>query len=159
MAFPPQYRKPPGLPSIVVPGSDRFSRHPFDMNLSSTPAMSIPGGESRDDSVPPPLPPPRFLPMEGAPYPPYPVKKEPEYKHSMSASSGYGSLESRFPPYPVKTESDYKHSISSSSGYGSLESRYQDEQKQQNYQHDYQRRPSFQSHSDEGYASYASTDR
>lgn len=106
MAFPPQHREPPpGLPSIRVPVSaDHFRRHAHshlndDMPFGRSVAMSIPGIEVREDA-PPPLPPPRMLPMEGAPYETYEHKKNKrEYGHSISSSSaasGYGSMDSSF---------------------------------------------------------------
>lgn len=64
-----------------------------------SPAMSIPGNELRND-VPPALPPPRILPMEGAPT--YDAlehrRQKREYGNSISSSahSGYGSMDSSF---------------------------------------------------------------
>ncbi|KAI5461977.1 hypothetical protein BGZ63DRAFT_413461 [Mariannaea sp. PMI_226] len=53
----------PSLPSIRVPGAEGFRSHGglHDRTYSSSIAMPIPGLEMQSD-VPPPLPPPRFLP-------------------------------------------------------------------------------------------------
>src|SRR5262245_58892361 len=99
MAFPPQYREPaPALPSIIVPHADhRFRGHP-DIPYSRSAAMSIPGIEPRDE-VPPPLPPPRILPLDGAPTAPHPEDMRDRGDYATSAASytsGYGSLASSF---------------------------------------------------------------
>lgn len=65
MAAPPQYIDGGGLPSMSMFKDSK--RDPFRPSVFSSrhaqpsPAMSIPGTHDRDD-VPPPLPPPRFLP-------------------------------------------------------------------------------------------------
>ncbi|KAK5989488.1 hypothetical protein PT974_11011 [Cladobotryum mycophilum] len=135
MAFPPQYRDAPPLPSIAVPmsGADRFKEH--GVPFSRSPAMSIPGLDTRIDA-PPPLPPPKVLPFGEVPTPRPDFKKERNYPHGSSTSS-------------------FAHGSSSSfaSGYGSMSPNYLDER------HGFKRRDISSLMSDEGYSSYASSER
>jgi hypothetical protein len=105
MAFPPQYREPPPeLPSIRTPGADPFrTSHYQDVPFSRSPAVSIPGVEHRVDAAPPPLPPPRILPFEGAPD----MREKRGYDHSFpSGGSGYGSMDSALADRPVLKRRD-----------------------------------------------------
>lgn len=58
MAYPPSYREvTPALPSIIVPGGGRVSSRHHDVGFGRSPAMPIPGIDSKT-FAPPPLPPP-----------------------------------------------------------------------------------------------------
>lgn len=90
----------PSLPSIRVPGADGFRNHashhdrPFG---SSSLAMSIPGIDETQNNVPPPLPPPRYLPgTEPANLPPDMRGKRDFGPNTASFASGYGSMASSF---------------------------------------------------------------
>ncbi|QPG98496.1 hypothetical protein C2857_007667 [Epichloe festucae Fl1] len=94
MAFPPQRREPPPtLPSILSSGPGSYRRNNHDMSFSGSPAISIPGLQSQDN-VPPPLPPPRYLPfLEIAAHPEHSKKEPRDYGHPASpVPSGYGSM-------------------------------------------------------------------
>jgi hypothetical protein len=126
MAYPPSYREmAPPLPSIVVPGGDRYASS-HDMSFPPSNAMAIPGIEHHHH-VPPPLPPPPE-PFGRTPRHPDDIKRE---RRDLSRGESFAST------------------YSSMAG-----SSFADE------------RPSFKrrdtggtSTGDEGYASYASTDR
>ncbi|EHK46928.1 uncharacterized protein TrAtP1_010461 [Trichoderma atroviride] len=131
MAFPPQYREaPPALPSIIVPGSGA-NRYRDDLTFSRSPAMAIPGMDTRDD-VPPPLPPPRVLPFGDAP-----TQYRDDSKDKKESSRG----------------SSFASRSSLASGYGSMSPCHLEERP------GYRRREAGSINSDEGYASYASTER
>ncbi|QUC16322.1 uncharacterized protein UV8b_00563 [Ustilaginoidea virens] len=91
MAFPPQYREtPPSLPSILSAGPGHYRRH-HDMAFSGSPAISIPGLDTKDD-VPPPLPPPRHPFLDSA-HAEDSSKGVRELGHFVpSIGSGYGSM-------------------------------------------------------------------
>ncbi|KAL7809226.1 hypothetical protein V8C26DRAFT_272066 [Trichoderma gracile] len=132
MAFPPQYREaPPSLPSIIVPGSGANRYRDQGIPFSRSPAMAIPGMDMRDD-VPPPLPPPRHLPFGEAPTQ---YRDEAKDKRDFSRGSSFASRSSF------------------ASGYGSMSPALLDERS------GYKRRETGSINSDEGYASYASTER
>ncbi|KAM5352858.1 hypothetical protein ACJ41O_005580 [Fusarium nematophilum] len=99
MAFPPQFREPaPALPSIIVPSGDRFRSHAshHEMPFGRSPAMSIPGIQTPDD-VPPPLPPPRYVPGPDQPHHPEDMREKRDYSHGTgSFASGYGSMNSSY---------------------------------------------------------------
>lgn len=95
---PPRYREPVGgPPPIYIESSNHFDRfrnsgrpHAYASRFSPTLAsipMSIP--ESRqsieDDHAPPPLPPPRFVPLGGPPPHAYPESLN---RHSRNPSGG-----------------------------------------------------------------------
>ncbi|KJZ79719.1 hypothetical protein HIM_01188 [Hirsutella minnesotensis 3608] len=95
MAFPPQYREPPPtLPSIIAPGNGRYRGH-HDIHFGRSPAMSIPGLESKED-VPPPLPPPRVLPFGELPRSAEESRRDHHWRGhpAPSFTSGYGSMSS-----------------------------------------------------------------
>ena len=98
MAFPPQYMEPaPALPSIIVPPpGDRYRSHAshHELPFGRSPAMSIPGIQATDN-VPPPLPPPRYIP--GPDQPPHPEDKRDNREHAHGYfASGYGSMNSSY---------------------------------------------------------------
>lgn len=93
--------------------------------------MAIPGMDMRDD-VPPPLPPPRHLPFGEAPTQ---YREEVKDKRDFSRGSSFASRSSF------------------ASGYGSMSPALVDERS------GYKRRETGSINSDEGYASYASTER
>ncbi|KAK7426262.1 hypothetical protein QQZ08_007292 [Neonectria magnoliae] len=112
MAFP--------LPSIRVPGADSFRSHanhhdsPFG---SGSLAMSIPGIEPTND-VPPPLPPPRYLPgAEPTHLPPDMRDKRDFGPGPASFASGYGSMASSFaeerPSYQRRDIGGFRNSFAS----------------------------------------------
>lgn len=132
MAFPPQFREVPApLPSIVVPGNGANRFRDQGIPFSRSPAMAIPGIETRDD-VPPPLPPPRNLPFGDAP-----TQFRDDFKDKRDFSRG----------------SSFASRSSFASGYGSMSPCHMDDRQ------GYERRGTGSITSDEGYASYASTDR
>ncbi|KAL7793844.1 hypothetical protein V8C37DRAFT_79603 [Trichoderma ceciliae] len=132
MAFPPQYREaPPPLPSIIVPGSGANRYRDQGIPFSRSPAMAIPGIETRDD-VPPPLPPPQILPFGEVPTQ---FRDDMEDKREFSRGSSFASRSSF------------------ASGYGSMSPCHLGERP------GYKRRDTGSINSDEGYASYASTER
>lgn len=87
-APPSRYREPPGLPapsiyietssSTSASGRYRSSEQPDSYGAySSSVARSIPGAPDPNDAVPPPLPPPRYFPVDN---PAHPVdREEPAY--------------------------------------------------------------------------------
>ncbi|CAM1500431.1 Fc.00g095930.m01.CDS01 [Cosmosporella sp. VM-42] len=97
MAYPPQYREPaPALPSIRVPSADSFRHHAshHDIPFGSSPAMSIPGIKTQDN-VPPPLPPPRYVPGTEPPLHSDDMRERRDYGHGpASFLSNYGSMTS-----------------------------------------------------------------
>lgn len=93
--------------------------------------MAIPGMDSRDD-VPPPLPPPRVLPFGDAPT---------QYRDDLKDKRDYSR------------GSSFASRSSLASGYGSMSPCHLDERP------GYRRRETGSINSDEGYASYASTER
>jgi hypothetical protein len=130
MAFPPQYREPPpSLPRLLSSGPGRYNIHHPDMRFSGSPAISIPGLDTKDD-VPPPLPPPRHLPGLDSPV------VHPE--ELRTGSRGYSQSGS-----------------SMQSGYGSM---YvgQSTEERPNYK---RRDTGSSTNGDEGYASYTSAER
>ncbi|KAH0527155.1 hypothetical protein TsFJ059_002181 [Trichoderma semiorbis] len=132
MAFPPQYREVPApLPSIVVPGNGANRFRDQGIPFSRSLAMAIPGIETRDD-VPPPLPPPRNLPFGDAP-----TQFRDDFKDKRDYSRG----------------SSFASRSSFASGYGSMSPCHLDDRS------GYKRREAGSITSDEGYASYASTER
>ncbi|KAL8403962.1 hypothetical protein RB594_009009 [Gaeumannomyces avenae] len=136
MEIPSRHRSPPGglpsMPSIFIGGSSpprgrggfgipssRPGFSNFSPPLSTSIPMSIPNSRNFNEP-PPPLPPPRFVPIDG-PTGDHPQYPEPYTRHnpSMSAGSGYGSMvesvkrePGRWPP--IKAERD--------EGYGSFSS-------------------------------------
>jgi hypothetical protein len=97
MAFPPQYREPPALPSIIVPTpGDRYRSHTSHHGIpySGSPAMSIPGLQTRED-VPPPLPPPRYPGYDQPSALAENMREKREYAQG-SFASGYGSMTSSY---------------------------------------------------------------
>ncbi|KAF7561550.1 hypothetical protein G7046_g2591 [Stylonectria norvegica] len=100
MAYPPQYREPPpSIPSIIVPSADRFRSRTthHDMGFGGrSPAVSIPGLHEQDN-VPPPLPPPPYLPGNEPPQHHQDMKPRRDYGPSAASfASGYGSMASSF---------------------------------------------------------------
>jgi hypothetical protein len=93
--------------------------------------MAIPGIETRDD-VPPPLPPPRILPFGEVPTQ---YRDDMKDKREFSRGSSFASRSSL------------------ASGYGSMSPCHLEERS------GYRRRETGSINSDEGYASYASTER
>ena len=57
-----------GLPAICTDDFGPSKKSEFSPTLSSSIAMSIPGSSSPYGDVPPPLPPPKYPPIEGLPY-------------------------------------------------------------------------------------------
>ncbi|PHH60701.1 hypothetical protein CDD81_1319 [Ophiocordyceps australis] len=109
----------------MAPISERFRGH-HQVPLSRSHAISIPGLEPRTQA-PPPLPPPRIVPIGDAPQLPEDMSRE---------------------------HRDYGHGPASmASGYGSIASSFADDRP------NYRKRESGSLHDDEGYASYASTER
>ncbi|KAM4066316.1 hypothetical protein HRG_000430 [Hirsutella rhossiliensis] len=124
MAFPPQYREPPPtLPSIIAPGPGHYHAPHDSMRFGRSPAISIPGPEPKVNA-PPPLPPPRNLPVGDAPQPPPNSKDHRLRTHASSLASGYGSMGSSY----ADDRPHFKRRDTANGG-------------------------------DEGYASYASTER
>ncbi|KAH8654800.1 hypothetical protein BGZ61DRAFT_486866 [Ilyonectria robusta] len=110
MALPPQYREPgPALPTIIVPSADRFRSHGnhHDVPFGGSPAMSIPRLETPDD-VPPPLPPPRYVPgTVDLPHHPDGMRDRRDYGHApASIASDYGSMGSSFAEDPPNYKRD-----------------------------------------------------
>ncbi|KAJ4022653.1 hypothetical protein NW766_001697 [Fusarium irregulare] len=97
MAFPPSYREPgPALPSIIVPATgDRYRTHAshHELQYGRSPAMSIPGMQTRDD-VPPPLPPPKYLHDQPSALAEN-MREKREYAQG-SFASGYESMNSSY---------------------------------------------------------------
>ncbi|KPM35149.1 hypothetical protein AK830_g11421 [Neonectria ditissima] len=129
MAFP--------LPSIRVPGADGFRSHASHQDSpfgSGSLAMSIPGIQPTND-VPPPLPPPRYLPgTEPANLPPDMRDKRDFGPGPASFASGYGSMASSFaeerPSYQRREIGGFRNSFTSDrdEGYSSYSTdRYEPE--------------------------------
>lgn len=108
MACPSQYREMvPGLPSIRPAGVDLFQGPRYrDAGCSGTPALSIPGMERRLEA-PPPLPPPRELPIVFSPSPSHEMRERQEQDHRF-ALRRYGSASSSAPSErPSSKRTDY----------------------------------------------------
>lgn len=98
----PQCREPtPNLPSIMSSGLGRY-RLRNDMPYSSSSAISIPGVETQDDVVPPPLPPPRHLPFLEQPEQSNRKTREPNHSCS-SFTTDYGSVR-----FPAEEKAEFK---------------------------------------------------